>query len=177
MAAIEQRVMSSPKIGAKIGGGGGSSKPEPEPEPPAKKSKKKLIIIVAAVVVVLAAAAAWYLLMGPGKASGAEGAAPAPEPTAEAGAVLPVEPISINLADGHYLRIGLGLQLTADVGEETPDPSVALDLAISLFSGRTVAEVSDPAQRDALKTELAHQLSEAYEGEVMDVYLTNYVTQ
>ena len=122
------------------------------------------------------AGAAWYLLMGPGK-GGSAAAEPVAEPEPVPGAVLTVEPVSVNLADGHYLRIGMGLQLTADAGEETPDPSVALDLAISLFSGRTVDEVSDPAQRDALKAELAHQLSEAYEGEVMDVYLTNYVTQ
>lgn len=175
MAPIEQRVVSSPKIGAnKIGGG--ASKPEPEPEAPAKKSKKPLLIVVA-LVVVLAAGAAWYFLMGPGAKTAGEAAVPEAEPTPEAGEVLAVEPVSINLADGHYLRVGLGLQLTADVGEHTPDPSVALDLAISLFSGRTVEEVSDPAQRDALKAELAHQLSEAYEGEVMDVYLTNFVTQ
>ncbi|GAA3795458.1 flagellar basal body-associated FliL family protein [Cellulomonas soli] len=176
MAPIEQRVISSPKIGGKIGGGGGSSKPEPTPEPPAEKSKKKLLLIIGGVVVLLAVGAAWFFLMGPGKASSATDT-PAAEPAPVPGVVLAVEPVSINLADGHYLRIGLGLQLTADAGEETPDPSVALDLAISLFSGRTVAEVSDPAQRDALKAELATELSEAYEGKVMDVYLTNYVTQ
>jgi len=91
--------------------------------------------------------------------------------------VVAVEPISLNLAEGHYLRLGFDLQLTADVGEETPDTGKAVDAAIALFSGRSVSEVSDPATREQLKTELLQQVEELYEGEVMDLYLTNYVTQ
>ena len=100
------------------------------------------------------------------------GAIAAPVP----GVVLKVDPVSVNLSDGHYLRLGLGLQLTKDVAE-APDPAKALDLAIALYSGHTVAEVSNPATRDALKAQLVTELSTAYEGEVMDVYLTNFVTQ
>ena len=66
---------------------------------------------------------------------------------------------------------------TADVGEEAPESGKAVDAAIALFSGRSVSEVSDPAKRVELKAEFLHQLQELYEGEVMDVYLTNYVTQ
>ena len=58
-----------------------------------------------------------------------------------------------------------------------PDTAQALDLAIALFSGHTVAEVTDPATRDALKAQLVAELDKAYDGKVMDVYLTNYVTQ
>ncbi|NUU15874.1 flagellar basal body rod protein [Cellulomonas humilata] len=169
---IEQRVVSGPKIGGsnKIGGGSVSATPAVEAEKPAKKSRKKLLLIAGAVVL-LAGGAAAYLLLGKG------GGEPAAEPAPVPGAVLTVEPVSLNLAEGHYLRLGLALQLTEEAGEEAPDTARALDLAIALFSGRTVAEVSDPATRDALTAELAHQLAEAYEGEVMDVYLTNYVTQ
>jgi len=39
------------------------------------------------------------------------------------------------------------------------------------------SEISDPATREALKAQLVTELDEAYEGKVMDVYLTNYVTQ
>ncbi|KQY45932.1 flagellar basal body-associated protein FliL [Cellulomonas sp. Root137] len=168
---IEQRVVSGAKIGGnKIGGGSASSTPAVEAEQPAKKTRKKLLLVVGAVVL-LAGGAAAYLLLGKG------GGEPAAEPAPVPGAVLTVEPVSLNLAEGHYLRLGLALQLTEEAGEEAPDTARALDLAIALFSGRTVAEVSDPATRDALTAELAHQLAEAYEGEVMDVYLTNYVTQ
>ncbi len=169
---IEQRVISSQKIGAKNPGSIGAApvKEAAATEPAApKKSRKRLVLVLVAVLVV-AAGAAYYLL---GMGGGGSDVEPAPKP----GAVLPVDAISLNLADGHYLRLGFGLQLTADVGEETPDPSKAVDLAIALFSGRTVAEVSDPATREQLKTQLLAELTDAYEGEVMDVYLTDYVTQ
>lgn len=168
---IEQRVISGPKIGAKIGANSSATPPPaPEPEPKKRRMPSKKLLLIGAVVVVLAAAAgAWFLFFqGDG--------APVEEPAPEAGSVLQVDPISLNLADGHYLRLGIALQLTKDTAE-APDTSRALDLAIELFSGRSVAEISDPTSRAALKDQLAHQLVEAYEGEVMDVYLTNYVTQ
>lgn len=169
---VEQRVVSKQKIGAKS-----SAPPEPAPaaaEPAAAGGKKKKLLIVVVGVLVVAGAAAWFLLGRGGGREAEHAAEPAPEP----GEVVQVEPISVNLADGHYLRLGLGLQLTADAGGHGPvDPSRALDLAIALYSGRPMAEVSDPATREALKAELKHQLDEAYHGEVMDVYLTNFVTQ
>ena len=169
---IEQRVVGGPKIGgSKIGGGPASASTAATDAAPPKKRKKLLLVVV--LVVLAAAGAAAYVLLGPGAAPKAPAAEPEPVP----GAVLTVDPVSINLADGHYLRLGIALQLTEEVGEEAPDTARALDLAIALFSGRAIAEVSDPATRESLTAELAHQLAETYEGEVMDVYLTNYVTQ
>ncbi|MFI2753215.1 flagellar basal body-associated protein FliL [Cellulomonas sp. P22] len=173
---IEQRVISSNKIGAKNPQSIGAVKaasPEASPEPQGGKRKKLMIVVVVAVVLLLGGGgAAYFLGVFDSGASAAPSAPPAPTP----GEVLAVEPVSLNLADGHYLRVGLGLQLTADV-TEAPDPSRAVDAAIALFSGRTVEEVTDPTTRDALKAQLVEQLAEVYEGEVMDVYLTNYVTQ
>lgn len=171
---IEQRVIGGgQKIGGgKIGGGAAKEAPAPEPEPKAKKGRKKLVLIVGAVVLVAAGAAA-YVLLGLGGGGDAEAAEPEPVP----GEVLAVEPISMNLAQGHYLRLGFELQLTTDVGEHAPEPGKAVDAAITLFSGRTMAEVSDPATRETLKEEFLHELEELYHGAVMDVYFTNYVTQ
>ena len=141
--------------------------------PPAPAGKKKRLVLVLVVALVLAAAAAAYFLVL--KPKGGEAAEPAHEEVV-LGEVLTVEPVSLNLADGHYLRLGIALQLTAEVHEEV-DTARAVDQAIALFSGRPVAEVSDPAIREQLKGELAHQLAETYHGEVVDVYLTEYVTQ
>ncbi|MGV8978425.1 MAG: flagellar basal body-associated FliL family protein [Cellulomonas sp.] len=173
---IEQRVISTQKIGARNPSGGvGSIKAVlAEPEKAKRKPSKKLILIAAAVLVLVVGAAAYWFLLGPGKA--ASGGAPAAPPAPQPGTVLKIDAVSVNLADGHYLRLGLGLQLTKEVAE-APDPAKALDLAIALYSGHTVAEVSDPATRDALKAQLVTELTTAYEGEVMDVYLTNFVTQ
>jgi flagellar FliL protein len=170
---IEQRVVSGSKIGGnnKIGGGSASSSGGDDAAPTKKKaSKKKLIIVVVAVLAIAGGTAYFFLFKGK---DSAEAAPPPPE----RGAVLAIDPVSLNLAEGHYLRLGLSLQLTKDAGEETPDTADALDHAIALFSGHTVAEVSDPATREALKAQLVTELDEAYEGKVMDVYLTNYVTQ
>lgn len=178
--SIEQRVVASSKRpvgGIREGRGPAAPGNETTAEKKKKKRKKpsKLVLIIVGVVVLLAVGgAAYFFLLKP---SGGATSEPAPTPTPVAGKVLTVDAVSVNLAGGHYLRLGLGLQLTADVGEEAPDPARALDLAIALFSGRTVAEVSDPTIRVQLKSELATQLSEAYDGEVMDVYLTDYVTQ
>lgn len=166
---IEQRVMNAPqRPGAAQAGGGIKPKADaaaPEAEP--KKSKKKLFVVVGIVVVALAAAAYYFLVMG----KEGEAAEPAPEP----GEVFTVEAMSINLADGHYLRLGFGLQLTLEAHEL--DAAKARDAAIALYSGKSVAEITDPPTRDTLKTEFAEILEGLYEGEVMDVYLTDYVTQ
>jgi flagellar FliL protein len=174
---IEQRVISNarprPQAAGKIGAGKIGAK-EPEAEAPEKRARKlpKPLLALAGVAVLGGAGYAAFALGLVGGGSDAPAAPEKPVP----GKVLEVEPISLNLADGHYLRLGLGLQLTEDV-TEAPDPSHALDLAIATFSGHTVGEVTDPATREALKDALVTQLGEAYEGEVMDVYLTNYVTQ
>lgn len=138
------------------------------------KSKKKPLLIVVLLVVLLGGGAGYWFLMGPGAGSGTE--APAAEPEPEPGEVYTIEAISLNLAGGHYLRLGMGLQLTADIAHE-PDPAKALDLAIGLFSGRGVQEVQSTEGREALRAELAELLDEAYHGEVMGVYFTDYVTQ
>ena len=176
----EQRVISSTK--RPVGGireGRGKDAPagaEPDGEKKKRKKPKKIVLIIGVVAILAIAGAAYFFLLKP-KAD--PSAAPPPTPAPIAGKIITVEPISINLADGHYLRLGMGLQLIEGVGGEAggPDPARALDAAIALYSGHTVAEVSDPAQRAAFKTELLTELETAYKDEVMDVYLTDYVTQ
>ena len=169
--STDQRTVAAPRgrtPGAGAGGTGGAAE-----APPAAKSKKKPLVLVLAVVLA-AAAAAYFFVLKPGGGE-AEHAEPEHEEVV-LGEVLAAEPVSLNLADGHYLRLGIALQLTAEVHGEV-DTARAVDHAIALFSGRPVAEVSDPAVRDQLKAELAHQLEETYHGDVVDVYLTEYVTQ
>jgi flagellar FliL protein len=170
----EQRVMVGGRRPlSEAAGRGAAPKAEEPPEPPAKKSKK-LVLIIAVVAVLAAAAAAYFLFLKPAPA---EGAAAETEPV-ELGEVMPVESVSLNLANGRYLRLGFALQLSAEAGAHGElDTARALDQAIALFSGRDIAEVTDPAVRDQLTAELAHQLGETYHGEVVDVYLTEYVTQ
>jgi flagellar FliL protein len=91
--------------------------------------------------------------------------------------VVPLQPITINLTDGHFLKVSIALQMTTAVGAETPDGSKALDLVISEFSNRSVAELSSNEAREEAKKKLAQHVGEAYEGNVMGVYLTEFVMQ
>jgi flagellar FliL protein len=133
-----------------------------------KKSKKKLVI--AAVLVVVIAAAAWFFLLG-GKGGGEE---KVEEPVP--GAVLVVEPININLADGHYLKFGFGLQLIEKVAHE-PDSSQALALAIDQLSGASMKKLSDPEGRRKAMEKLAKSVEKAYHHDVIDLYPTTFVMQ
>jgi flagellar FliL protein len=141
-------------------------------ETPAKKSNKMLIIIIAAVVLLGGGGAgAFFMLKGNSKAE----AAP------KKGVVTAIDsPITINLADGHYLKLGFSLQQTADAAEAV-DTSEALNLAIDEYTGKTVAELSTDKGREELKVELLKKIEKAYttDGtkEVMDIYYTSFVTQ
>jgi flagellar FliL protein len=86
-----------------------------------------------------------------------------------------MEPIQVNLAGGHYLKIGIALQLTAAAHEA--DGSAALDATIDLFSGKDMSELTRPESREKLKHELEKELEHAYHGDVMGVYFTDFVTQ
>ncbi len=134
-------------------------------EPAEKGGKKKLILIV--VVLLLAGGAGYWFFMKP--ASGAE---KAPEP----GVVVKLDAIQINLADDHYLKVGIALQASKDAGEEL-DGSKALDQTIALFSGQSMEDLARRSFRDKMKKNLEHRLDEAYEGEVIGVYFTDFVSQ
>lgn len=151
---------AAPKPG-KGGKGGDAGKDAGDAGGKGGKKKKLLLILVAVLGIV--GAAYWFVLR------------PTEEPPPEPGEVVTMEPIQINLAEGHYLKIGVALQLTAEAHEA--DGSKALDSVIELFSGRNMSELTRPDSREKLKHELAKELEHRYHGEVMDVYYTDFVTQ
>ena len=134
------------------------------PDAPAPEKSRRKLLLGAAALIVAAIVAGWFFVLAP-----AEGSKPKP------GEVLAMEPIQVNLSGGHYLRLGLGLQLVE--GAHEVDGSKAADAAITVFSGLPVAEVNEPKVREHLREELNHVLEERYHGEVMEVYYTEYVTQ
>lgn len=132
----------------------------------AKGGKKKLLLIL--VLVLAVAAAAWFFLLKPAPAEGE-----VEEPVA--GEVVPLEAIQVNLAGGHYLRVGIALQLVE--GADDLDGSQAMDALITVFSNRELREVVDKKNLAKLRTELVEMVEHRYHGEVMDVYFTELVTQ
>lgn len=184
------------KIGPKPGA---APKEAPKPAEAAAPEKKKggklkkiLFGAAAALLLIGIGVGAAVLLLKPAESAVAVVAEETPP---EPGLVVPLEDtISINLANGKYLRLGLAIQMPvpdedAEVEEEGghgggaegpagPDHSRVRDLAIRQFSGRTMDEVNDPAQREALRVEFVEMLQETFgEDQVMDVYLTDFVTQ
>ena len=137
---------------------------KPEGEEASGGGKKKLVLILVALLVVGAAAYVFVLK---------------PKPDAKekpvAGEVVALEPRQVNLEGGHYLKLGLALQGTAEAHEL--EGSKALDAAIELFSGRSIEDVTRPEELKLLKTELKKELDHLYHGDVMDVYFTDFVTQ
>jgi flagellar FliL protein len=136
--------------------------------PPEKKSKKKLLIMV--VLALAVAGAAYWFLLAP------KSAAPAAEPPPEPGAVVDLDPIYINLQQGHFLKLGLAVQGTKKAGKEMSGSRV-LDIAIDTFSGQDMDKLSELEVRAELKKEMVDKVVEVYEGEVMDVYFTEFVMQ
>jgi flagellar FliL protein len=142
-------------------------------EAPKKKSKKLLIIIIAAVVVLGGGGAGAFFMLKSDKAT----AAPAPVK----GIVTPLDDaLTINLADGHYLKLNFSIQQT-DKDAVAVDTAEAKQIAIDIYTGKTVAELSTEKGRDAAKTEMVAEMVKAYTvekvQEVMDVYYTAFVTQ
>ncbi|HEX6515061.1 MAG TPA: flagellar basal body-associated FliL family protein [Nocardioidaceae bacterium] len=132
----------------------------------AGKGGRKKVFLIGLLVIALGMGAAWWFMIRPASAEGE------PEP----GAVLKLDAIQVNLAGGHYLRIGIALQASKDAGEEL-DGSKALDATIDLFSGQDMERLTSGRYRNKLKAELEKELDELYDGEVIGVYLTDFVTQ
>ncbi|HEV7213060.1 MAG TPA: flagellar basal body-associated FliL family protein [Blastococcus sp.] len=133
-------------------------------EAEAKGGKKKLLLIVLVVLLAAGGAAYFFLFSGSAKA-----AAPTP------GTVMTLDPVAVNLSGGGYLKVGVALQLTSTADSKTMDGAKAIDLVISTFSQAAPADVT--GAREALKKTLEKKIEKAYDGEVMGIYYTDYVTQ
>lgn len=127
------------------------------------RSRRKLLLIVL-VVALVAGASYWFVLR------------PKPASTVQVpGIVVPLESIQVNLAGGHYLKVGIALQLVDGVKEA--DGSKALDALIEEFSGKSIDVLAQPVKREQFKAQLVSQLEQRYHHDVMGVYFTDFVTQ
>ena len=162
------------------------------------KAKKKKGNLLPAVIVAIGLFGAAFMMKG-GKAKAAtttsgKGAAATAGPGATTGStttmptsaktlaqIAKLDDITLNLADGHYLKLGLGLQLSpkAVVTDYTTggSASVALDLTISVLGADTYNQLMQPAFRAEAKAELDKEVVAAYGGLVEQVYFTDFVMQ
>lgn len=136
----------------------------PSSETDDKRPRKRGKVIIAVLLIIVLLGGGAYFVLKPSKPG-------PPQP----GPVDALDSIQINLTGGHYLRMGMALQLRKGVSEI--DGSKALDAAINLFSGQAMTDVNTAQTRNSLKAKLASQLATLYQGDVMGVYFTEFVTQ
>ena len=89
--------------------------------------------------------------------------------------------LTINLAEGHYLKLGFALQATEEAGEVEVDMAEAIDLAIDQYTGMEIAELETTKGRETAKAELLEKIEKVYNVDekhiIMDIYFTQFVTQ
>jgi flagellar basal body-associated protein FliL len=119
--------------------------------------------------------------------------APAPAPAAKgsttpttkaelAGPVLDLDSKTMNLDGSHFLKIGISLQLPAasvpdDVKITENWGSIASQLVLDTFSGRTFAELSDDGVRQRLEHHIGNEVCLKTEGKVVTTYFIDFVMQ
>jgi len=128
--------------------------------------KKKILLIVALVLV----AALGFVVKTKIMAKPAGPVAPVP------GAVLPATGMYINLSNGNFLKLGLGLQETASA-PKTTDASAAQQAAIFLFLNKNMKDLMDPKKLEALRQQLVAQVAKETNGDIYDVKFTDFVMQ
>jgi flagellar basal body-associated protein FliL len=111
-----------------------------------------------------------------------EGDAAAHEPElAEEAPVLELDPITVNLDDGHFLKVGVALALEpGTLMEEAKDHGIgaqATNLVIDRVSGEPMAELMPSEARVELRKELGNSICTTYEGRILTIYFTDFVMQ
>lgn len=161
--------------------------PAAEGEEQAPKSKKKMV---------LGGVGALVLFFAGGKVMGGGGETKTiikivnTTTTIPMGAVVTLDAITMNLADGHVLKVGIGFQLEYEAhaggsGHEAPkandgDPTKgyaqALDIAIDELGQHTMEELTGEG-RNVAKEALVKRLRKVFHGKIEDVYFHQFVMQ
>ena len=143
-----------------------------------KKRPLLLIVVVAVVAAALAGGGATVLLVGKGGGKNAK-AHPAKKKPPALGEVVPIDATTLNLADGHYLKVGVALQLSkAGSAEEiAKDLAPAQDATISVLGNYTQAQLAARGGKEHVKALLSRKIAALYDDKVLYVYFTDFVIQ
>jgi len=147
----------------------GAAKEDTKP----KKSKKKLIIAI--VVLLVAAFVAKSILLKPYYKPGQ------PVPL---GTIVPLDQLTVNMADGHLVQASISLQLTKVASKSTANDVPRFDdAAITVLGAQTYDELLAPGGRTTVKAEilaLCQKIAPKVDGsapQVSAVYFTSFVVQ
>ncbi|HEX7106895.1 MAG TPA: flagellar basal body-associated FliL family protein [Acidothermaceae bacterium] len=138
--------------------------------PKKKKGKKKLVIGL--VLVVALGGVAKVEFLSPKKDSHAA-------VVAKPGPLVALDAVTVNLAGGHYLRVGVTVQFTDKVSASAPpDGAPALDQVIGYFTGQDGAPLQTGVGLEKAKEGLEKEIADVYPKEpVYDVLFTSFVVQ
>jgi len=103
-----------------------------------------------------------------------------PDSPAPAGPVDSLDAITINLSAGHYLKVGMALQVPTGVDPTTVKTTenweaVAAKTVIDALSGQTVEALS--ARRQTEENQIGDSVCRKTEGKVLTIYFTDFVMQ
>lgn len=107
--------------------------------------------------------------------------------------IVQLEPLNVNLANGHYLRLAVAIGVShhgqehekADDGHgkssKSDEPSIetapASDLVLTTFAGRELATLATPEGREAARNDLYEGLVDFYGEGIVAVLFTEFVMQ
>ena len=99
---------------------------------------------------------------------------------AQAGPVDSLDAITINLAAGHYLKVGVALQVPVGLDPSTVKTTenweaVALKTVIDTLSGQTLEALT--AQREQVENSIGDTVCRKTDGKVLTIYFTDFVMQ
>lgn len=103
-----------------------------------------------------------------------------PDAPTPAGPVDSLDAITINLSAGHYLKVGLALQVPAGIDPTTVKTTenweaVAAKTVIDALSGQTVEALS--AHRQSEENDIGDTVCRKTEGKILTIYFTDFVMQ
>jgi flagellar basal body-associated protein FliL len=119
----------------------------------------------------------------PGDGTASSGATPTTVKSPDAtGPTLDLDATTLNLAGGHFLKVGVSLQLPAkavadDVKVNENWASIVSQLVLDTFSGRSLAELAKDGTREKLQHEIGYRTCERTGGKVTTVYFVDFVMQ
>lgn len=154
-----------------------------------KEAKGKSNLVPAIVLAVGIAAGGFFMSSG-GSDAGAATPVDTVEPEIVPGEMVTLEPMTLNLAGGRFLRVSVAFltdsEFEAVAGDAKSggsasfypgDDSRIRDQLIVMFGGREASTLAGPEGLAAAKAELLERANEVLDGHVIDVYLTEFVMQ
>ena len=153
-----------------------------------KDAKGKSNLVPALVLAAGIAAGGYFMGGGTSAATTTETteAVAAPEP----GEVAELDALTVNLAGGRFLRVGVSFLTTKDFEVTPGDPKKGeparfkpeyenrlRDQVIAMFAGRELSDVVGAAQLEEAKAELLERANAVLGDHALEVYFTEFVTQ